>query len=727
MSSAADYDPTATIVTVSSTEDERAIQPSDNVSPSDKNLLASLVRRLKPSIVRRLDSTNPGTEPTIRKVNSTRNVETEGQDFISLATKPTIRLENSIRNVETEGKDFIDLATKPTIRLENSIRNVKTENQRSHAEKLEIFRSGKEFRNRTLKDKGSWSYDWRIALSDLEKHWDPNASNTPSPTTTVELSAKIHIPRNIRADKIEPTSQWTKVSFHDYVVQLAHSTVNRLVARQLYQKDETHTDVVADLLERAFATRSAKYVITVEASNIALKFFFRAGKSARGRDLFRRLQELQRNIHPSTYNIMLEAAADQKDLFTFTALLKAMILHGVRPNSCTWLLLSRAASGEEVPIMIIDKLIQKMAMQDPDIMKNAASSILPQVATEYLKSGKDPQYLVDFLGSSFKPEWFSGIACQKVIDQVGVYHSTPQALMILQKFRDRGYRPTAGMLLLLLRQCKWLRAHDLATDILRLFRTEYVIQPTEQIYGVLFAQAWRSRLYNCCKVIWIHACVTGHTSFHMQEHVKKSLSIERSLKFSSHSRGRTWDETAGKVIVGCDPVYSDSRKKWDLLSSWKPAQENYYDRDKFLRTARSMLASDLGLSQHYSIKEPLDELFSRALAKDRQWALGKALKEVPIECKCSQIIEPSLISKITKRAISNQEDAFQAQQDAESRVSARESVVRDGRCWMSPEMRSRPCSCPEYVKEGLSTSSDARLLSIQRLDASSFTESTCTT
>ncbi|KAL8763069.1 MAG: hypothetical protein Q9184_001029 [Pyrenodesmia sp. 2 TL-2023] len=579
-----------------------------------------------------------------------------------------------------------------------------------------------------LKDKGSWSYNWRIALSDLEKHSDPNASNTPTPPVDVELPTKIHIPRNVRADKIEPTTQWTKVSFHDYVVQVAHSSVNRLVARQLYQKDETHSDVVADVLERVFAARSAKYVITVDAGNVALKFFFRVGKSARGRDLFRRLQELQRNIHPSTYNIMLEAAAAQKDLFTFTALLKAMIRHGVRPNSYTWLLLARAAPGEDVQMVIIDKLIQKTAMQDPEIMKTAASLILPHVATEYLKSGKDPQYLLDFLGTNFQPEWFSGMACQKVIDQVGVYHSTPQALMILQRFCDRGYRPTAGMLLLLLRQCSWSRAHDLAADILRLFRTEYAIQPSIQIHDVLFGQAWRSRLYNCCRVIWIHACVTGLASFHMQEQVKESLAIERSLKISSHSRGRTWNETAGKAIVGCDPVYGDSRKKWDLLSSWTQAQENHYDRDKFLRTARSMLASDLAVSQHYRIEEPLDELLPMALAKDRQWALGKALKEVPIECKCSQIMEPSLLSKTTSeimnRAISNQEDVVQARQGARSWVSAQEDAVGHGRCWMSPEMRSRPCSCPDHVKEGLRTSSDPRSQSIEKLDASSVTAST---
>ncbi|KAI4187245.1 MAG: hypothetical protein LQ346_005529 [Caloplaca aetnensis] len=583
-------------------------------------------------------------------------------------------------------------------------------------ERLEVFRSWKEFRNQMLKDKGPWSYDWRIALGDLERHWDPNTSNKSTPG--IEPSAKIHIPRNIRADKIERPIQWTNISFYRYTVQLAHSTVDRLIARQLYQEGERHTRVVADVLERIFASPSAKYVITVDACNVAVKFLFRSRMFARGRDLFDRVQELQRSMHPSIYNIMLEAAAAQKDLSAFTVLLKAMISHGVRPNAYTWFLLARAASGEEARMQILDKLVQERTMQDPATVEKVTSSVLSQAATDYLESGNDPQYLLDFLDSHSKPEWFSGQVCQDIVDQVGVYHSTAQALTILQKFCNRGYKPTGGMLLLLLRQCLWSRAHPLAIDILRLFRTEYAIKPTRsQIYDVLWQQAWRNQLHNCCRVIWSYACVTGHTSFLMERWVTESLSMERSLDSSSLSRGRVWKESAGKAVVGCDPVDSDSTKKHDLMSTWKTAQESHHDRDRFLKTARSMLASDLALSHYYRTEKPLDELLSEALAKDRQWALGHALKEVPPECKCSQIIEPALIFKSTRWTASNEESAFQLRRAARPVIFAERDVIRYGRCWMSPEMRSRPCSCPDYVKEGLSTSSEPRLLDLQKLDA----------
>ncbi|KAL8895542.1 MAG: hypothetical protein Q9207_008130 [Kuettlingeria erythrocarpa] len=670
-----------------STQEERAILPLENESSSDKELLPAVIRKYEYLRVRKPVSRDPSIHLAIQPSENESSSEKE------LLPAVVRRLKYKVRMMESRNP-----SDELTIRRLSSTYDAGAKTHTPMVERLEAFKSAKEFHNQVLKDKGRWSSDWRIALGDLEKHWDPNASNNP--TLAMESSAKIHIPRNIRADKIERPIQWTEASFYQYTVQLAYSTVDRLIARQLYQEGEMHIHAVADILERIFASTSTKYVITVGACNVAVKFFFRFGMFARGRNLFERAQELQRNMQPSTYNIMLEAAAAQKDLFHFTGVLKAMISHGVRPNSYSWFLLAQAAPGEEVRMQIFDKLVQERAMQNPATAEKVTSSILSQAATEYLDSRNDPQYLLDFLDSHSRPEWFSGQVCQEIIDQVGVYHSTAQALTILREFCSRGYRPTGVMLLLLLRQCAWSRAHLLAIDILRLFRTEYAIRPRKsQIYDVLWRQAWTDRLYNCCRVIWSHACVAGHTTFRMQNCVKESLFMERSLHYYSQSEKRMWEESAGKAIVGCDPVDCDSKKKRDLMSIWKTAQESRQDRKRFLKKARSMLASDLALSQHYGNERPFDELLSEALAKDLQWVLGHALKEVPPECICSQIIEPALIFQSRSRTASNEESALQPRRDAPPVVFPHRKAVRPDRCWMSPEMRSRPCSCPSYVKD----------------------------
>ncbi|KAI4137199.1 MAG: hypothetical protein L6R39_007418 [Caloplaca ligustica] len=557
-----------------------------------------------------------------------------------------------------------------------------------------------------LKDKGSWSHDWREALGDLEEHCTFDTNSKHISISPFLPSSSKRFPHNIRADKIERPPVWTTTTLYGYMVQVARSTVDRLVARQLYPKGETHTDAVADVLEGVFADPIPKYAISTDASNVALRYFFRVGKFARARDLFSRLQELQTNIHPSTYNIMLEAAADQKDLFTFTSLLKRMISHGVRPDSQSWLLFAQAVQGEEVRETIINKLIQKTAPQYPTIYKDAAHLMMPHIASKHLRAGKDPCSLVEELDKHFKPEWYSWTACQQIIDEVGIRHSTPQALTILKKLCGRGYRPTQGMLLLLLRQCSWTRAHELSIEILRLFRTEYAIYPSTQIYDVLFEQAWRSRLYNFSRVLWIHACIMGHTSFNMQEKVKQSLYVERSLEYSSHSRARYWEESAGKAITDCRRHPMGARL-WDLMSRWKPAQKSLSERDGFKRTARSILNDDYAMVGQYRIRKPLDELLSEALVMDRRWAVGQALKQVPTECKCSQSINVEMYPQRSLKLAD--QPGLLTGADQRTPVKIREcGGIRTARCWMSPEMRSRPCVCPEYVKEGLPESLTTR-------------------
>ncbi|KAL8965446.1 MAG: hypothetical protein Q9197_006510, partial [Variospora fuerteventurae] len=637
-------------------------------------------------------TTSPSAEP-ISAVSSSNGSGEEQNSLASLGrgwgstkkdTQPIIKQVQSSRRVRSNDN---------SAQLEQaSVRRWRGDKGRSLIERLETFRSAKELRNRTLKDKGSWSYDWRVALADLEKHGVDDASNT----IALKPSSESVIPRNIRADDIPRPAHWTKASFHKYVYQLTHSNFDRLLARNIYLGERSHTDAVADVLESLFAEHSLKYIISVEACNLALRFFVRYSKIARGRDLFSRLQELQGNIDPSTYNIMLEAAATQKDLFTFTAVLKRMISHGVRPDLYTWFYLALAVQEEEVRLTILKKLAQRTAsLTNPVLMRKLAALTMPHIASSHLEPGKDPLSLLNDLDNVLKPEWFSHAACQQIVEKVGIHHSIPQALLVLKGLCDRGYNPTQGILMQLLRQCSWTRSHNLAIEILRLFRMEYAVQPSRQIYDVLFEQAWRGRLYNCCRVLWVHACVKGHTSFTMQEKVKLSLHVARSKGYSSHSRSRLWEETAGKVIAGCGRLYNVD-KFWDMMSHWKPAEESFNERDRFLRAARSILDSDMTIVGRLDIPEPLDKLLSEALAADRRWAVGRALKEVPVECKCSQVIDIHLVSEMP---MEDADDRAQLPQPSNGTKQLMPVQVTSGHCWMSAEMRSKPCACPEWVKE----------------------------
>ncbi|KAL8755951.1 MAG: hypothetical protein Q9199_003269 [Rusavskia elegans] len=577
-------------------------------------------------------------------------------------------------------------AVEPVIRQVNTTRIGKRKDARSQAEKLTVYQRGKAFRNQMLKDRGSWSYDWRIPLQDLERCYVPDGGQDAVSLSIPEASRKTKVPHNLRADQIKPPTIWTISTFYTHVVQLTSSNVDRLVARQIYSKGESHTVAVAGALASLFADPSLKYVVSVDAGNVALGFLFDNGKFARGQDLFGQLQELQKDTDPSTYNIMLGAAAEQKDLHTFTYILKMMIIYRVSPSTQTWLHLARAVREDEVRTIIINRMGEKGLLKNSAIVKEAVALLMPQLVVKYLDSGNKAHDLIHALDSRYGPAWCSTPAAESLIDGVGVRHTTEEALMTLKKLCDRGYRPTQGMLLLFLRQCSWSKAHELAVQLLFLFRTKYTIKPSMQIYDVLFQQAWRSQLYNCCRVLWIYACVHGHTSFDMQRLVKGSLYVRRRTSSSEQSRSSVWEETAGKVITGHGRQNNNTGFR-ALMSLWKPAETSRDLRDRFLRTVRSILDDDLAAVGHYQIREPLDELLRVALRMDRQWARGRVLKDVPIDCKYTQLIHVELIPNPSSKVADDNSHIEPSRIGEESTDSVR-------CCWMSEEIRSRPCICP---------------------------------
>ncbi|KAL8799349.1 MAG: hypothetical protein Q9182_005956 [Xanthomendoza sp. 2 TL-2023] len=589
----------------------------------------------------------------------------------------------------------------------------KIKSARSHAERLAIYQRGKDFRNQMLKDKGSWSYDWRISLNDLERNHDPHSSQIEVSCATPEPPRSTAAPRNVRADQIPPPAVWTVSSFYSFVVRLATSKVDRLISRKIYSKGEVHVSAVADILANLFADPTLKFVVSTEAGNRALQFLFDNGKFARGRGLFGQLQELQKDKDPATYNIMLGAAAKQKDLHSFTYILKTMITYGVRPDNKTWFSLAQVVREDEVRMVIIGRMAKLGLLSDLATMKEAVALLMPQWVLKWLDSGKDPQGLLEAMDHQYGAQWCSERAAESMINEFGVRRSIREALIIQDKLYDRGYQPTRGILLLLLRQCAWSKAHELMVEILGFFRIKYKVKPSKQVYDSLFKQVWKSGLYNCSRVLWIYTCIQGHTTFDMQEKVRKSLYAARCTSVAGQSRSKAWEESAGKVITGHGPRNNTARFH-AMMSLWNLREPSRQARDGFLRAVRRILDGDLGAVGQYHISKPLDELLSEALRADRRWALARALKDVPIECKHSQVIDVPLVAKSPLQTSDVPEESS-ADWTVDNAVASALSdekgrAVPSGRCWMSPETRVRPCTCPAYVKQGLGASSNTTMV-----------------
>ncbi|KAL8668194.1 MAG: hypothetical protein Q9202_000172 [Teloschistes flavicans] len=580
---------------------------------------------------------------------------------------------------------------------------LRPEKGRSRTAKLAIFRKEKAYwRQRRHHRHASWSHDWREPLKDLEEASDLGVSNvTAAPLPFVDK--RVH---NVRADEITWPKVWTKLAFDRYVFRLTTSTMDRLVARKLYLGKKGHLDAVADALEDLFFDEELKYVFGGQAARRALNFFLSSGSFVRGRKIFGRLQELQRDAHPSTFNIMLRVAAEEQDLFHYTYILKKMISCGVRPNELTWLYLAQAVPNEEVRQLIIQRMSMKGYLKDTSVSTNAAALVIPHMAGKYLDSGGDPQRLLDSLDEQFGPDWHLGRASARVIDEVGIRQSTQRALAVLQTLQGRGYQPSRVLLMLLLRQCSWLKEHELAVEILRKFRMEYNVVPAEtRICDVLFNQAWRSRLHNCCKVIWTYAYIRGCTSYDMQEKVKRSLCNEPSEDSAKKSRSVMWEEGAGHVITSRVERISLHRLK-RLMLMWQPAEPGR-DRSKseaYLRVMRRIVDQDLNDVGKAIVLNHLDTLLAEALNRDRLWQADRVLQTVPLECRYTQVYHPfRSIVKDEQSEWNNPGLPTTPQEERRDPVFGMTPAKRDlessGCCWMSADTRLRACICPEYVRK----------------------------
>ena len=544
--------------------------------------------------------------------------------------------------------------------------------------------------NRLLKDKGIWSYDWRVPLAELEKHFNPDIDRGRVGPRVRVIGRVRRVPIcNVRADQIPKPATWTARTFFTHVWNLTTSSVDRLVARKMYGKGQTHAMTVAAILEELFQDVALRQSITVESCNAALDFMTKHSMFGMTRKLFERIQQLQMDTDTSTFNILLKAAAHQKDLFNFTFILKTMISYGVKPDPQTWLHLVNTVPDDEPRRAIVERMREKGMLQQRSVRKNIVASVVRHELVSHLESGQDLSSFLDELDNRWGINWMSVGVGVKILDEMRLRGPITEIITVLQLLCERGFKPTKPTLLLLLKQNSYTRDHELSVKFLHLFRTKYEVEPSEQIYDVLFTQAWRSQLYNCCRVLWTHACVSGVASFHMQERVKASLFTEQYPPSDPTSRWKAWFSTAGKVIAGHGPNTSTSAFA-RLMSMLQPS-EGSSQKSNFRQAVRRILADDLTLSSKYYTKYSLDESLAEAWRKDRQWSLGHALRKAPILCKYGQILNVRLEARASQRTPQESDSCpiFLASTTAPDQQSDEQNQG----CEMSPEMRSRSCTC----------------------------------
>ncbi|KAI4209591.1 MAG: hypothetical protein LQ351_007488 [Letrouitia transgressa] len=560
-------------------------------------------------------------------------------------------------------------------------------------------------RRQLVNPRGEWA-DWHRAFSLIDGNYK---NRNPVPDSVPQEQVVWGEFKNVRAEEIPKPAVWTQSTFLLYVRNLAYSSVTRKVHKEIYKGGEEHCLEVAYTLERLFYNDDMKNCMSVASFDEGLKFFCRHRMIHRARSIFNHMQILGMDIHPSTYEIMLRAAAQLKDLHNLIFHLDMMISHGVMPTQSAWVNLLRTLEDGQVRLQIVQMMHKRNLIRNKDIAKEVAFIVARDKIVSHLNAGKSPRTFFADMNAEFGSGWLNGYIGAIILEEVGSRRSISDAFEMLQVITDYGINGDERMLIRLLNLCKLTENHALALELVSLFELNYGVRPTFRIMNILFQQAWASRHYNFVKALWQYSCLSGLLHKGMVKRVKESL---MSTKAQESTRGMLWKESAGKVLTGFGPA-NTMRRFRTLIGYWLAAPRHIPSRKEFADLANFVLSESINSKGPYKLQRNLIDILKEALALDRRWIQGHVLREVPIQCKFAQ-------------AFSIEDEVVDRGQGSRGGPESEAQRAQNRRCKMGPELRTRPCQCPpqKFVRLELkettepSSPASARLFDLETTEAS---------
>lgn len=508
------------------------------------------------------------------------------------------------------------------------------------------------FVNKLLKDKGVISHNWRIALSDLQKHYTPEkvdaprddtsdqalslVRNTGSHTQDIDGSNEIQNSarrvasrsRNYRsfqlAHNISPPTEWSEANLAVFVEALAESQRTQAQvpwAEKPRLKEWTNIGDVVAAFDTVFYSTAVQKSLSINACNIALRFFYDHGMMAKARSLYIRMEDLKMHIPTETFNILLRGSASQRDLHSFTFLLNNMTRRGFKPNEKTWALFLQVIDSSTVRAVIVRKMAEMNMLDKIGVRRDVAAHMVHYEIVNHLDNGHDHHSFLDHMNSKYGIGWISTSAGNKLLNEVAKHKSAAESMSLLYEMKQAGFMPDDISMNTLLRHCLPLRRHELAIEILDVFKYHYGLYPGPQAYETLFLQAWRSHLLNFSTVIWRSACIYSAVSYKTEQRVFQSLlsytpALDKSddtVESSTSSKYTRFKKFAGRFVIGVDsPRGAKLNRTMDTLE--------LDPRKRTIRWAQVLLESSLRVARTCRLKSNFPQLLRQALTMDKTWA-----------------------------------------------------------------------------------------------------------
>ena len=497
------------------------------------------------------------------------------------------------------------------------------------AEGRQKHKADKALINSRLKDKGLWSYDWRVPFGLLQQHHHQSDSLESGNSQLFRgvLSKQRRTedrPRfsEIHADRIPRPDVWSPLAFLTYVEDLTTSSVSRIMHHRLYGASESHVAAIARILEELFCDPSLQVCLTVRAFDTACVFLVKHGFIPTTRVLFTRMDQLGLSFNAETFNAILRGAASHKDLRNYTLFLEIMVRRGVKPNGETWIALLMAIHTKAVKLLIVTTMRERGLLDLTSILKDAVNQIVGDELVTHLDRGQEVTAFLDIMDRQYGSDWPSVSAGNRILDELGERGLLLQSVDMLGFMEQRGTKPNAVTLNTLLGHCSRQRNMDGAIQMLRIFESSFGVFPGENHFHELFMLTWENQLLNCCRVVWRYACMAAAVSYPTQKLVMDSLA--RPIPGQQKSMRGAWRCTVGKCVVGVGHGDGSPDNALELgtvqqlVAMAEAATTSDQDPD-FVKLTKRLLSEDLEAAEHYRPKSGLAAKLLEAFAMDRRW------------------------------------------------------------------------------------------------------------
>ena len=485
-----------------------------------------------------------------------------------------------------------------------------------------------------LKDKGSWSYDWTVALAHLVKLQKVDEANATEQNVEINyLYGKPTRYYQVRPDQIPIPAVWSPFTFAIYVEDLAESKMTRLMRRRSGGRETQHQFTVRDVLMARFRDQAFRPYITSKSIKSALRFFYRHNLISSARFVCNLVEELGIQWDTEIFNLMLRGAASRKDLHSFTYILGLMKRKGVAPNPRTWTALLQALRSESAQLYVLKAGLPFGILDHPGDARDAVRHIIGIELLEHIRTGEELSEFTNRLDRLYCPEWLSVSAGNKMCHVLGEAGNLTQAVEALRFMSQRGRKPNKVTLHTFLSHCRRLKEPERALKILTHFKFAYSVQLEQEEYHALFMLAWKARYMNLSRVVWRVACLEAAVDYRMQELVLRSLL--RNTPEHPQSLTEHWNKTAGKIVAGIDSDNSlpadkpaeDPDSVHFMLDKPFTWSQDGPERERSKKLASLLLARDMQAMLRFRLRHKFLDLFATALEMDQQWKSDNVLEK----------------------------------------------------------------------------------------------------